>query len=146
MSDPVRIPGADQRAAEWLAVYGTLKHNHPNHGWLDGALGQGEVRFDSLVLHDLGPFPMAVPGAGCLIAELYRLTPASLERLDRFEGVPRLYRRWRCLTTDGRWVWVYLGVARQVRRSPRLEDGRWRGRRRPGREDGLNPTADGQAR
>lgn len=141
MDDPRPIQGAERPAGEWLAVYGTLKRNHPNHHWLGGARCHGEVRFDSLVLHDLGPFPMAVPGSGTLIAELYHLDPATLARLDHFEGVPRLYRRWRYRSTDRRWLWVYLGAARQVRHSPRLEDGCWRGCRPRRRKDGGRSAA-----
>ena len=122
--------------ADWVVVYGTLMRGHTNHHWLAGAPCQGRVRLPSLALHDLGPFPMAVPGPGSLIGELYRVEAATLHRLDHLEGVPRLYRRWRWRSIDGPWVWVYVGQPHQVRHSPHLPDGHWPGPRQGRRQDG----------
>lgn len=141
---------ADQLAGatEWVLVYGTLKRGHPNHHQLAGAPCLGVARLDGLALHDLGPFPMAVPAAGQapVIGELYRLNAATLSALDRFEGVPRLYRRWRWRSHGGRWVWVYLGDSRQIRHAPRIVDGIWTGSRRPRRQDGLRTGGVSQDR
>jgi gamma-glutamylcyclotransferase (GGCT)/AIG2-like uncharacterized protein YtfP len=106
-------------------VYGTLRRGQANHSWLAGAHWLGEASLRGAVLHDLGPFPMAVPGDGLVLGELYGVDAATLARLDRLEGHPRLYeRRWLVLE-DGREAWVYLGRPRQVRFVPALPDGRW---------------------
>lgn len=111
-----------------MFVYGSLKRGEGNHHWLVGAVGLGEASLEGVALHDLGPFPMAVAGEGVCHGEVYAVSQATLTRLDALEGHPRLYlRQWRQLV-DGRWVWVYLGRARQVRHSPRLAEGRWQGR------------------
>lgn len=132
---------ADDSGSDLLLVYGTLKRGQANHQQLAGSPFLGETRLDQLVLHDLGPydlgpFPMAVPGDGHLIGELYRVDRERWPALDHFEGVPRLYRRWRWLSSEGHWLWVYLGLPRQVRHARRLEQGVWSGISRPGRQDG----------
>jgi gamma-glutamylcyclotransferase (GGCT)/AIG2-like uncharacterized protein YtfP len=110
-------------------VYGTLKRGQVNHHCLAEARWLGEAELSGLVLHDLGPFPMAVPGDGCIQGELYGVEPAALLRLDHLEGSPRLYQRQRLPLRDGRQAWVYVGRPRQVHLSPVLPDGVWRGRR-----------------
>jgi len=121
---------------DWLVVYGTLKRGHPNHHWLREAPCHGFVRLEGIALYDLGPFPMAIHGSGEVVGELYRVGAGTLAALDRFEGVPRLYQRWRCRPINGPWAWVYLGSSRQVRHSPKLLTGVWRGSSRPTRQDG----------
>lgn len=128
---------ADFSGSELLLVYGTLKRGHANHQQLAGATFLREIRLEQLVAYDLGPFPMAVPGDGHLIGELYRVGRERWTALDHFEGVPRLYRRWRWLSSEGHWLWVYLGSPRQVRHARRLEEGVWSGISQPGRQDGL---------
>lgn len=108
-----------------LFVYGSLQRGQLNHPWLADAPCLGRACLEGLQLHDLGPFPMAIVGEGRLHGELYRVGAPLLARLDRFEGVPRLYERCRWPLADGRAVWVYLGRPRQVRHSPRLQQGIW---------------------
>lgn len=108
-----------------LFVYGTLKRGLANHHQLGGAVFAGEAVMVGVELHDLGPFPMAIAGEGSVHGELYRVDDQQLTRLDRFEGVPRLYRREGRQLADGRQAWIYLGRPRQVRHSPRLSEGRW---------------------
>lgn len=122
-------------------VYGTLRRGEVNHPWLAGARAEGEGQLSGARLHDLGPFPMAVPGDGVVHGEVYALSDAGLARLDRLEGHPRLYRRQRLPLADGRRVWVYLGRPQQVRQSPLLVDGRWgaTGLNRPGRSPRPEP-------
>ena len=112
-------------------VYGTLKRGERNHGWLSEARFVGEASLDGVTLHDLGPFPMLVTGEGCCHGELYAVDAEGLRRLDALEGYPRLYDRQRMALVDGRRAWVYLGRPQQVRHSPRLTEGRWRGSARP---------------
>jgi gamma-glutamylcyclotransferase (GGCT)/AIG2-like uncharacterized protein YtfP len=108
-------------------VYGTLKRGHGNHHWLAGAPFQGEAELPDVVLHDLGPFPMAVPGEGKVLGEVYRIDAGALARLDRLEGYPRLYDRRPLPLADGRSAWVYLGRPHQVRHVHAIADGLWKG-------------------
>jgi gamma-glutamylcyclotransferase (GGCT)/AIG2-like uncharacterized protein YtfP len=108
-------------------VYGTLKRGHGNHHWLAGAHFLGEAELPDVVLHDLGPFPMAVPGEGLVRGEVYAVDAAGLARLDRLESYPRLYDRRPLPLADGRTAWVYLGQPRQVRHVSAIADGRWVG-------------------
>ena len=108
-------------------VYGTLKRGETNHHWLEGASWQGEAELNGVVLHDLGPFPMAVIGEGTTLGEVYAVEPSRLARLDDLEGYPRLYDRQTLSLGDGRLAWVYLGRPRQVRHAPVVAGGRWHG-------------------
>ena len=45
---------------ELVFVYGSLKRDQSNHDLLSAPSFQGEARAPGLVLHDLGPFPMAI--------------------------------------------------------------------------------------
>lgn len=121
----------EQEPMATVLVYGTLKRGYANHHWLAGAPFLGEGVMVGLALHDLGPFPMAVPSPNndLLRGELYRVDRPTLAALDRLEGTPRLYRRWLHSLQGGGEAWVYLGRARQVRHSPQLSDGCWQGSR-----------------
>ncbi len=110
-----------------MFVYGTLKRGHGNHHWLAGASFEGEAELPDVVLHDLGPFPMAVAGEGTVIGEVYRVDAAGLARLDRLEGYPRLYDRRPLPLADGRSAWVYLGRPHQVRHVSAVAGGCWMG-------------------
>ncbi|MCT0213528.1 MULTISPECIES: gamma-glutamylcyclotransferase [unclassified Synechococcus] len=110
---------------ELVFVYGTLKRGEPNHGWLRGARFLGRRRLPGVRMHDLGPYPMAVPAAGeeqkgkpgrlpLIHGELFRVDAAGLAGLDRLEDVPNDYRRLRLVLSDGMPAWVYLGRAEQV--------------------------------
>jgi len=124
---------------ELIFVYGSLKRGQANHHLLAPARFEGDGRAEGLVLHDLGPFPMAIaappPAAqGDSVAgacpsriegEVFAVDGETLQRLDRLEGVPRLYQRHRQQLLDGRWAWVYLGQPHQVRHGPALASGRW---------------------
>ena len=122
---------SDAAAHELVFVYGSLRRGMVNHRHLAGATGLGDAEIQGLTLYDLGPFPMAVdqgdPQAR-LQGELYAMSAAALEALDRFEGVPRLYQRQRWPLSNGRAAWVYVGRERQVRHVPVLPAGLWRGR------------------
>jgi len=47
-------------AMDLVFVYGSLKRGQANHHLLSTARFEGEARAGGLVLHDLGPFPMAI--------------------------------------------------------------------------------------
>jgi len=117
--------GALPQGRQLVFVYGTLKRGEKNHHWLDGASWQGEAELSGVLLHDLGPFPMAVIGEGTAIGEVYALEERGLARLDELEGYPRLYDRQMLSLNDGRQAWVYLGRPRQVRHAPLVVGGSW---------------------
>jgi gamma-glutamylcyclotransferase (GGCT)/AIG2-like uncharacterized protein YtfP len=122
------IPGAGPEPAlerQLVFVYGTLKRGEVNHHWLEGASWLGESKLLGVLLHDLGPFPMAVIGDGTAIGEVYAVDEPGLARLDELEGYPRLYDRQVLSLNDGRQAWVYLGRPRQVRHAPLLAGGIW---------------------
>jgi gamma-glutamylcyclotransferase (GGCT)/AIG2-like uncharacterized protein YtfP len=118
-------PGAPPLGWQLVFVYGTLKRGEKNHHWLKGASWQGDAELHGVVLHDLGPFPMAVMGAGRINGEVYAVEGQGLGRLDMLEGYPRLYDRQVLPLSDGRKAWVYLGRPRQVRHAPVVADGTW---------------------
>jgi gamma-glutamylcyclotransferase (GGCT)/AIG2-like uncharacterized protein YtfP len=124
---PADLAHAVHSNPELVFVYGTLKRGHGNHHWLAEAPFLGEAFLPDVVLHDLGPFPMAVPGEGVVRGEVYGVDAAGLARLDRLEGYPRLYDRRPLPLADGRRAWVYLGRPHQVRHVSAIADGCWRG-------------------
>jgi len=142
-------------------VYGSLKRGQSNHHLIATACFEGEAQAPGLVLHDLGPFPMAIAapqansadkasGAAATISanktlpagetlsenesersalsiqgEVFAIDTETLQKLDRLEGVPRLYQRHRRELRDGRHAWIYLGQPHQVRYVPILAAGHW---------------------
>lgn len=113
------------RQHQQLFVYGSLKRGGSNHPWLEGARWLGRARLAGHRLHNLGDYPMAVPGRGVVHGEVYGVDGAALARLDRLEDVPDEYRRRRCRLDDGRRCWVYLGSPSQVRQAPRVPYDDW---------------------
>ncbi len=110
-----------------LFVYGSLKRGQRAHHLLQGLAWLGEAWLAGARLHDLGPFPMAVPGEGRIQGEVYGVGEADLEVLDRYEGAPRLFERRWLILEDGRRAWVYLGRPHQVRHVAPLGSGCWLG-------------------
>jgi len=112
-------------------VYGTLLKGHPNHGHLRAAefLGPHVTAPDYTMLH-LGGYPGVRPGGRTAIhGEVYRVSPATLARLDRLEDCPRLFVREPIATPWGA-AYIYL-LAKPARRR-RIPDGIWPGPGRPG--------------
>ena len=72
-------------------VYGTLKRGFPNAHLMDGMEFVGEVetvlRYPLVGGAYFSPYLLDVPGRGCFVKELYKLTEAHFETLDRFEKV-----------------------------------------------------------
>ncbi len=97
-------------AVERLFVYGTLMRAGANHALLAGARFEGAARTaPGFALVDLGAYPgMVRSGAAAVAGELFRVDRATLDRLDRFEGHPHLFRRARVPLTDGRPAFAYL--------------------------------------
>jgi len=116
-----------QSSPQLLFVYGSLKRGQRAHHLLERLDWLGEAWLPGACLHDLGPFPMAVPGEGRIQGEVYAVGEADLEALDRYEGAPRLFERHWLNLEDGRRAWVYLGRPHQVRHSAPLGSGCWLG-------------------
>lgn len=126
--------------SELVFVYGSLKRGEPNHPWLHGSHFLGRRRLVGARLHDLGPYPMAVPAAAepkldepreppepaLIHGELYALEGSVLSRLDQLEDVPREYERRRWRLSDGSLAWLYLGRHEQVIGLPLVPYGDWR--------------------
>lgn len=87
--------GKAPRGTTILFVYGTLKRGQRNHLLMREARFLREaVTAPLYTLLDLGSFPGMIPGGTTAVhGELYEVGPQLLARLDRHEGVPRLYIR-----------------------------------------------------
>jgi gamma-glutamylcyclotransferase (GGCT)/AIG2-like uncharacterized protein YtfP len=78
-------------------VYGTLRAGGALHSHMKGAdlvCTVGAVR--GFAMFDLGPYPAVEPREWLrtvVVGEVYEVDAAHLARLDRVEGVPRLYQR-----------------------------------------------------
>lgn len=78
-------------------------------------------------LYDLGAYPALVPaGEGTVRGEVYSVSPEHLERLDRYEGCPDLYRREVIELSDGSRAEAYVMSAEGVRGFPRIDGGEFR--------------------
>jgi gamma-glutamylcyclotransferase (GGCT)/AIG2-like uncharacterized protein YtfP len=129
---------ASERAAEFVAVYGSLMRGCVNHAraGMDALDFVAECSIPGR-LYDLGEFPglklpagdESRPDGQRVAGELYRATPATLARLDRFEGAvgeDPLYRRRRVDLLDPvRTAWVYE-YAQSVADAPVIDSGDWR--------------------
>jgi gamma-glutamylcyclotransferase (GGCT)/AIG2-like uncharacterized protein YtfP len=126
-----------------LFVYGSLKRGQRAHHLLKGLPWLGEAWLAGACLHDLGPFPMAVPGDGRIQGEIYEVSEDDLEALDRYEGAPRLFERRWLILEGGLEAWVYLGRPRQVRHIAPLASGCWLGPTGP--KPGIGSTGETSA-
>jgi gamma-glutamylaminecyclotransferase len=96
-----------------LFVYGTLKRGQRSHHLLRGQVFEHEARTAPRYrLYDAGAFPLLVedPANGLAVqGEVWSVDDAALDRLDEWEGVPRLYSR-RPITLEGEAgpVWAYF--------------------------------------
>lgn len=126
----------ERRPGELVFVYGTLKRGEPNHGLLRRARFLGRRRLPGVRMHDLGPYPMAVPAGGAgrdgqldgsplIHGELFCVDAEGLAALDRLENVPSDYARLRLTLSDGTPAWVYLGRPEQVSGAALVPYGDW---------------------
>ncbi len=123
-SRPRSSPLSSAGPTHLVFVYGTLKRGQANHHWLVGAEALGRTRLQGLAMHNVGPYPMAVPVAApatespttpppLLHSELYRVDAAGLSRLDLLEDVPNEYQRLGRPLVNGQEVWVRTRAGRQ---------------------------------
>jgi gamma-glutamylaminecyclotransferase len=108
-------------------VYGSLQRGELNHRMLSGAHFVARVRtaaaFD---LFDLGAFPAMAPhGRTSIAGELYEVSDALLERLDKFEGCPTLYQRETIALKDGTNAEAYVMPRQRLGRAPHVKAGCW---------------------
>ncbi len=111
-----------------IFVYGTLLRGESNDHWLVGAEFLGVDRLGAAQLFNLGNYPMIVPGKGWVKGELYRISPAILQKLDILEEHPDYYQRNLVTLESGCRAWVYWGQAGLVVDHPLVVSGFWRDR------------------
>ncbi|HEY1697927.1 MAG TPA: gamma-glutamylcyclotransferase family protein [Polyangiaceae bacterium] len=109
-------------------VYGTLLSGEGNHRQLRGArrlyVRRTEPRY---TLVSLGRFPALLEdGTTSVVGEVYEVDDELLSQLDRFEGVPTLYRRERVQLLCGESVEGYVLARPRARRYPLIASGDWR--------------------
>lgn len=91
-----------------VAVYGSLKIGHHNHGVLGDSRLLGQDVLEGWDMYNLGAFPGIVKGEGAISVEVYEVTPETARRLDALEGYQEdnvansLYIRHEVMTTYGR--------------------------------------------
>jgi gamma-glutamylcyclotransferase (GGCT)/AIG2-like uncharacterized protein YtfP len=69
-----------------VAVYGTLKLGHGNHGLLKDSKLLGTDYLYGWDMYDLGAFPGIVPGEAGISVEVYEIDEETLRKLDGLEG------------------------------------------------------------
>jgi gamma-glutamylcyclotransferase (GGCT)/AIG2-like uncharacterized protein YtfP len=100
----------------------------PNHGQLHGARLLGPARTEPrYTLVSLGPYPALLEGGATSVAgEIYEVDDELLAALDRFEGVPTLYRRTLVQLVGGKSAHGYVLARAAPSRYPVIESGDWR--------------------
>ncbi len=100
---------------EKLFVYGTLKKGFGNHSYLKGArfLGRARTKHRYALYEDGVPFLVKTPPIAQVKGEVYEVSEEILERIDKLEGHPTVYRREKIevvMEENGKVVkaWVYL--------------------------------------
>jgi gamma-glutamylcyclotransferase (GGCT)/AIG2-like uncharacterized protein YtfP len=84
----------------------------------------------AFTLVDLGAYPAAVAGGTtAIVGEVFEVDAATLARLDRLEGHPRLYQRTTVRLASRRVVEMYVMTAVQAAGWPVIASGDWLGRR-----------------
>lgn len=111
-----------------LFVYGTLKRGQRNHHLMrDGRFLGEAVTAPQYTLLDLGLFPGMIAGGSTAVhGELFDVGPDLLARLDRHEGVPRLYvREVLCLASGGLVSTYFLVDLERIRAGVAVREGLW---------------------
>ncbi len=108
-----------QQEQHTVFVYGTLKKEYSNHGYLEQQEYLGEYQTNPRWgLIDLGPFPAMVCGSHAVKGEAYNVTDDTLQALDILEGVAQgMYHRRRIEITNSdndskmnAWVYTYNAI------------------------------------
>jgi gamma-glutamylaminecyclotransferase len=107
----------------FIFVYGTLKRGFPNSHMLNSSKFIEERCVRGLKMVNLGWYP------GCVVSsnddkvhgEVYEVTEEIINKLDRLEGVPFLYRRYEI--EKGLQTYIYN---KSVEEREVIEDGIWK--------------------
>ncbi len=128
--DPSPLWTAALAGAEIVFVYGSLLPGEANSGQLEHALPLGPATTaPGFGLVDLGAYPGLVEAEGeCVKGERFAVDVERLAALDRFEGVPELYRRVRIALASGEEAWAYL-LTHPEHASRTISGGDWRAHR-----------------
>jgi gamma-glutamylaminecyclotransferase len=113
-------------------VYGTLLSGEPNHARLRGARLVAATRTEPrYTLVSLGPYPALIEGGTTSVTgEVYDVDEALLSALDRFEGVPSLYRRTAVRLLGGGVAQAYALAGGGGKKAALIPGGDWREYRR----------------
>ncbi len=109
-----------------IFVYGTLLEGESNHKLLVDAEFLGVDRLTNAQLFDLGNYPMIVAGEGLVLGEVYRISPAILQKLDILEEHPDYYQRSLVALQSSRIALVYWGRTDLVIGCSVITSGSWR--------------------
>lgn len=95
-----------------VAVYGSLKSGHGNHGLLKGSIHVGNKVVEGFDMFGLGSFPGIKPKeGGKIFVEVYEVDDTTLERLDWLEGYSpdetRISLYDRQVLPSGEFIYVY---------------------------------------
>ncbi len=101
------------RKGELIFVYGTLRPGCHAYDFLEGRTNLiGEARIPGAELYNLGAYPgvkLSEDQDKTVTGNILEITDDHLwERLDAYEGYPRLYDRKIVQTTTGQNCWVYV--------------------------------------
>jgi gamma-glutamylaminecyclotransferase len=111
-----------------IFVYGSLLSGEDNHDELRGAPRLAVCRTEpSYTLVSLGPYPAMFDGGTTSVAgEVYEVDAGLLVALDRFEGVPGMFRRERVRLLGGETAEAYLLSDPSAEAYPLVAGGDWR--------------------
>lgn len=117
-----------------IAVYGSLRRGFSNHGYLSHHdaefIGTGWI--NGFEMYSMIHYPMIVPGEGQVQVEVYRVSLATLARIDRLEGHPSFYcRQVTPVILDSQealQAYVYIGTHDQIDGLEPVETGIWQKR------------------
>jgi gamma-glutamylcyclotransferase (GGCT)/AIG2-like uncharacterized protein YtfP len=88
----------------------------------------GIDRLTNAQLFDLGDYPMIVAGDDLVLGEVYRISPATLQKLDILEEHPNYYKRSLVTLQSSCVAFVYWGRTDLVIGCPVIASGSWRDR------------------
>lgn len=91
-----------------VAVYGSLRKNMGNHGFLVNAKHLSTEEIKGFRMYSLGGFPAVLYNGGqnTVTVEVYEVDDDTFESLDMLEGYPRFYDRDEVDTSQGS-AWIY---------------------------------------
>lgn len=112
---------------EPVFVYGSLRRGMHNHRVMGESEFLAEATLTGFSMFQVSSFPAIVEGNGSVKGELYLVDDATLARLDRLEGHPRMYRREMVTVQSGdvlAQVWAYVWQQSVDRLTP-VSSGDW---------------------